>query len=221
MTDAAIAWLLNNAEAIASIGLTATLVFLYYQQKEILRVERLPEIEISSRSLDGDDLEVVLSNYGHGLAKNASYHTVVHAPNAEKFEPILVNTRARRVTDDSDTTLEQSVRPQEAQVTFRGTPNMGYQREDETHRFADFSSGFRHLNQADIDSVWFQIYIVVDDQLGGCQMKPLFWPARNPGDIAKEVDVSDGRINLETAYNLGGKYDPEEMPNILTPDCRE
>jgi hypothetical protein len=217
MIDAPVAWFLNNAATIASLGLTATLVFLYYQQKEILRVERLPEIEISSRCLDGDDLEVVLSNYGHGLAKNVSYHTVVHAPDAEKFEPILVNTRTRRVNDDSDTTLEQSVRPHEAQVTFRGTPNMGYQREDKTHRFADFSSGFRHLNQADIDSVWFQIYIVVDDQLGGCQMKPLFWPARNPGDI----DVSDDRIDLETAYDLGGRYDPEEIPNILTPDCRE
>jgi hypothetical protein len=52
-------------------------------------------------------------------------------------------------------------------------------------------------------------------------MKPLFSPARNPGDIAKEVDVSDGRIDLETAYDLGGKYDPEEMPNIFIPDCRE
>jgi hypothetical protein len=58
MTDAAVAWLLNNAAALASLGLTATLVVLYYQQKEILRVEKLPEIEISSRSLDGDDLEV-------------------------------------------------------------------------------------------------------------------------------------------------------------------
>jgi len=221
MIDAAVAWFLNNAAALASLGLTATLVVLYYQQKEILRVEKLPEIEISSRSLNGDDLEVVLSNYGHGLAKNVSFHTVVHAPNAEKFEPILVDTRARRVTENSDTTLEQSVRPQEAQVTFRGTPKLGYQLENETHRFADFSTGFRHLNQADIDSVWFQIYVVVDDQLGGCQMKPLFWPARNPGDIAKEVDVSDDRIDLETGYDLGGMYDPEEMPDILTPNCRE
>lgn len=54
-------WLLNNAASLAFVGLTATLAVLYYQQKEILRVEKLPEIEISSRSLDGDDLEVVLS----------------------------------------------------------------------------------------------------------------------------------------------------------------
>jgi hypothetical protein len=52
-------------------------------------------------------------------------------------------------------------------------------------------------------------------------MKPLFWPARNPGDIAKEVDVNDDRIDLETGYDLGGMYDPEEIPDILTPDCRE
>ena len=137
------------------------------------------------------------------------------------FEPILIDTRARRVRENSDTTLEQSVRPQETQVTFRGTPKLGYQLENETHRFADFSTGFRHLNRADIDSVWFQIYVAVDDQLGGCQMKPLFWPARNPGDIAKEIDVTDDRIDLETGYDLGGMYDPEDMPDILTPDCRE
>lgn len=221
MIDTAVTWILNNAAALASVGLTATLVVLYYQQKEILRVEKLPEIEISSCSLDGDDLEVVLSNYGHGLAKNVSFQTVVHAPDVEGFDPMLVETRARRVTENAETTLEQSVRPQEAQVTFRGTPRLGYQLEDEAHRFADFSTGFRQLDQGGIDSVWFQIYVVVEDQLRGCQMKPLFWPARNPGDIAKEIEVNDERIDLETGYDLGGMYDPEEMPDILTPDCRE
>ena len=185
MIDVAVTWLLNNVAALASLGLTAILVLLYHQQKEILRVEKLPEIEISSRSLDRDDLEVVFSNYGHGLAKNVSFHTVVHAPNAEMFEPILVDTRARRVRENSDTTLEQSVRPQETQVTFHGTPKLGYQLENETHRFADFSTGVRHLNRADIDSIWFQIYVVVDDQLGGCQMETALLASSKSGGYRK------------------------------------
>ena len=221
MVDAIITWILNNAAAFTSIGLTATLVVLYHQQKEILRVEKLPEIEISSREFDGDELEVVLSNYGHGLAKNVTFQTTVHSPGAEEFDSMLVETRARRVKENSETSLEQSVRPQEAQVTFRGTPGLGFQLGGEKHRFADFSTGFRHLNRADIESVWFQIFVVVDDQLAGCQMIPLFWPARNPGDIAKLVNVGDEQIDLETGYDMGGIIDREEMPEILTPDCRE
>lgn len=122
MISDSIIWILNNAAALASLGLTATLVVLYYQQKEILRVEKLPEIEISSRTLNGNELEVVLSNYGHGLAKSVSFQTVVHAPDTENFEPMLVEARARRVAANSETTLEQSVRPQESQMKFRGTP---------------------------------------------------------------------------------------------------
>lgn len=221
MIDQVITWILDNAASLASVGLTAALVVLYYQQKEILRVEKLPELEISSRTIDGDELEVVLSNYGHGLAKSVCFYTTVHAPDADQFEPMLVESRARRVTENSETTLERSVRPQEAHVTFRGTPSMGYRLNGEEYRSADFSTGFMQLYQADIESVWFQIFVVVDDQLGGCQMKPLFWPARNPGDIAKEVDVSDDRIDLEKGYELGGLLDTGEMPDILTPDCRE
>jgi hypothetical protein len=41
-----------------------------------------------------------------------------------------------------------------------------------------------------------------------------------PSEVHRR-DVSDERIDLETGYDLGGMYDPEEMPNILTPDCRE
>jgi hypothetical protein len=70
MIDAPFAWLQNNAAVLASVGLTATLVWLYYQQKEILRVERLPVIEISSRSLYGDDLEVVLSSKENSIFRN-------------------------------------------------------------------------------------------------------------------------------------------------------
>ncbi len=214
-------WLLENVTALASLALTGALVVLYRQQKEILRTERLPEIEISSRELQGDTLHVTLSNYGHGLAKNVSFQATVHAPQAENFEPTLVSTRAQRLSNEHERTLEQSIRPQEAQVQFTGTPKMGYRLNDESHQYADFSTGFRHLNDEDIDSVWFQIYVVVEDQLGGCQMKPLFWPARNPGDIAKYIDDIEDPIDLKTGYDLGGKFNADEDPDILTPDCRE
>jgi hypothetical protein len=98
---------------------------------------------------------------------------------------------------------------------------MGYRVSGEEHRYADFSTGFDHLRRAGIESVWFQIFVVVDDQLGGCQAKPLFWPARNLGDVAKEIDVSNDRLDLESGYERGGLYNPDEQPEILTPDCRE
>jgi len=141
----------------------------------------------------------VLSNYGHGLAKDVHFCTSIHAPDAEQFEPMLVKSRARRVGEDAGTTLERSVRPQESHILFRGEPKMGYRLNGEEHRYADFSTGFDHLRRAGIESVWFQVFVVVDDQLDGCQAKPLFWPARSVGDVAKEVDVSDDRLDLEKA----------------------
>ena len=228
MLEAIVDWMLNNLTALtsillstASVGLTAALVVLYRQQQQLLRIEKLPEIEIADREIDGDQLDVVLSNYGHGLAKDVRFCTSVHAPDADGFEPMLVESRARRVNEDAETTLERSVRPQQVQVTFRGEPSMGYRLNGEEHRFADFSTGFEHLHRADIHSVWFQVFVVVDDQLDDCQMKPLFWPARNAGDIAKEVDVSESPVDLERGFELGGLSGDDEPPEILTPDCRE
>lgn len=162
----------------------------------------------------------MLSNYGHGLAKDVHFCTSIHAPDAEQFEPMLVKSRARRVGEDAGTTLERSVRPQESHILFRGEPKMGYRLNGEEHRYADFSTGFDHLRRAGIESVWFQVFVVVDDQLDGCQAKPLFWPARSVGDVAKEVDVSDDRLDLEKGYDRGGLYNPDEEPEILTPDGR-
>lgn len=221
MIDAVLVWLLNNFTGLGSLVLSALLVFLYRQQKEILRVDKLPEIEISSRSFDGDTLEVVISNYGDGLAKNISYHTVVQVPDKDGFKPMFATSSARRMTEESERTLERSLRPHESQVKFEGVPRIKYQLEGRTRRLADFSTGFAQLNQDDIDSVWFQIYVVAEDQLGGCQMKPLFWPAQNPGDIAKHIDMTDERVDLETGYELGGLTDRDDMPEMLTPDCRE
>jgi len=220
MSSAAVDWLFTNAEAIASLGLTAVLVRLYYQQKELVRVEKLPEIEISSRRIEGDELEVEISNYGRGLAKNVEYQTVIHAPNADNFEPLLVRSRAQRLSVNSETTLERSIQPHESRIRFRGTPTFGWRSDGQKHRYANFSTAARTLDDQNIGSIWFQIYVVVDDRLDGCQMKPLFWPARNPGDIAKEVDTSEG-VDLEDAYDLGGIIEQDEHPDILTPDCRE
>lgn len=220
MISAAVNWLFTNAEAIASLGLTAALVRLYSQQKKLVRVEKLPEIEISSRTIDGDDLEVEISNYGPGLAKNVEYQAVIHAPDADDFEPLLVESRARRLSEGLETTLERSIQPHESRVKFRGTPRFGWRSDGEPHRYANFSTAVRHLDRQDIESIWFQIYVVVEDRLEGCQMKPLFWPARNPGDIAKEVDIEE-RIDLEKGYDLGGIIEQGERPDILTPDCRD
>jgi len=56
MINAVVDWALNNLTALASIllstasvGLTAALVVLDRQQQQLLRIEKLPEIEISER----------------------------------------------------------------------------------------------------------------------------------------------------------------------------
>lgn len=164
------------------------------------------------RTFDRDDLEVTVSNYGPGLAKNVRFYTAIAAPLDDQIEPTLLDSRARRVREDSEKTLEQAVNPHETRIRFRSEPRIGFQLNGEERIFADFSTAFNTLRSEDPEVVSFQIYVVVDDQLGGCQSKRLFGAPRTPIQKVPENELDDASSHpelpthpsLETLWNHSG-----------------
>lgn len=237
-----ISWISGNLEALAALLsalATVSLVILYRQQKKILndqkeflKLERLCEIELANQYADGDDLEIQLSNYGHGIAKNIRFCTSISAPNSDHIEPALIESRARRLNTDDSPTFEQAIHPHESRVRFRGTPSVAYRLNGEMNRFANFSTAFEDLDDDEIEAIWFQIHVVADDQLGGCQSKHVYSYPRYPSTFSYEQSEDDRlrsvsdesdrplRPTLELLYNRSGVIPMDEDPGLPSPDCR-
>jgi hypothetical protein len=181
------------------------------------------------RTFDGDDLEVTVSNYGSGVAKNVRFYTAIDAPLDDQIEPLLLESRARRVREDDQQTLEQAVNPHESEVRFRGTPTVGFRFGGTERTYGDFSTAFGKLQQKNPDAVGFQIYVVADDQLGGCQSKRLFgFPRtaiRTRSEDTPDIEPSSSELpahpSLETLWNNSGLvHDDDPDFDVLEPDCR-
>jgi hypothetical protein len=84
-------------------------------------------------------------------------------------------------------------------------------------RFANFSTAFEELDDDEIDAIWYQIYLVVDDQLGGCQSKPVYSYPRYPSSLS----VKRERLSLEEIYNHSGLIPMDEDPGLPSPNCHD
>lgn len=239
MINRIIEWLLQNVEAVASIlsaSATVALAILYRRQgkildaqKDIQRAEQVPEIDLVDRTFDGDSLEVTVSNYGSGVAKNIRFCAAIAAPLDDQIEPTLTESRARRVREGGQQTLEQAMNPHESEVRFRGTPYVGFYLEGIDHPCGDFSTAFDTLRQQNPELISFQIYVVVDDQLGGCQYKRLFGfpptpintpPKDAPNDAQGTSDLP-AHPSLETLWEHSGvSYTGNPNPDFIEPNCR-
>lgn len=120
----------NVSTTLLSALLTATVIFLTYQQvklkktqvemeKRLLRFDTEPSIEIVDRWFEDDDVYLKLSNYGHGVAQNLALTCIVECPETDWFRPVQSQTPLRRYDSEADSVLEDtSARPQEEPSTF-------------------------------------------------------------------------------------------------------
>lgn len=234
-----IEWILQNLEVVASIlsaSATVALAFLYRRQgrilnaqKEIQRVEQLPEIDVVDYTIEGDELEVIISNYGSGIGKNIRFCTAIAAPLDDRIEPMLADSRARRVRENDEQTLERTVNPHESEVRFRGTPKIKVSIDGRERSCGDFSTAYDILQREDPKSIKYQIYVVVDDQLGGCQSKQLFGfppsmvrtePENESNDEQLTPELSSHPSLEELWLNRGGLVYNDEF-DLAEPDCRD
>jgi hypothetical protein len=121
---------ISVSTALLSALLTATIIFLTYQQvelkktqvemeKRLLRFDTEPSIEIVDKWFEDDDIYIKLANYGHGVAQNLELSCIVECPETDWFQPVESRTLLRRFDPETDRILEDtSARPQEEPVTF-------------------------------------------------------------------------------------------------------
>lgn len=150
-----------------SLLLLIALVWLYYQQSNILKEQKevskrqvLPELDLVEREIDGDQLTVEVVNHGGGPAKNLRFITSANS-SKPSVDPETTSSRARR-SEKGSLTLERSIGPHE-RAEFTGAPSFGLKIDGETLSYANFSTAFESMIQQQIEHIRFQIYLVGDD----------------------------------------------------------
>lgn len=175
------------------------------KQAELLELERKPLLEISDYWIDGDKIEIEISNYGGGLATDLELATVVDFEEGEKVEPDTVSTPTYRLNEDGERKNERSIKPHREKVRFETNPYISVHTDQSG---SGFLLGTRTLTDAGIDRFWFQLYLRYSTRTGERYSIPIFLTPR-------EVDV-DGPISFEEAYSDGGLYSRENRMASLS-----
>ena len=121
----------NYLSLLTSIGL----LYLYYQQQKILKLNQLPSVEVSSIDTSGDEITLSIANYGGGLAKNLRIKTTIDFTQENK-EAIKVEQRLNRVSECGEISKERAIRSEQRDVRFRGFPGFGFTEEKVYGRFS-------------------------------------------------------------------------------------
>lgn len=195
-------WLLKWDQTLTggiSLILTGTLVYLYYQQAEILRSGYQPLIEYRGIEIDENHLVLELSNYGEGHATGIELVTVGLPAESEDLRPSVDSRKFRRYSVDQDEYSGRSIRGGESNVPFRtlvGIP-IGYKQGGDVP--SGFRSGIRDLVHHEVEVFRLHLYIRYQDQLGRNYITHVFGIEFGP-----EQEDMNNEASFEEVYHAGG-----------------
>ncbi|WP_317175784.1 hypothetical protein [Halomontanus rarus] len=160
-------WIQNWAQTIGTFGslfLSAALVILYVQQKNLLEANydatHKAVVEVEVHRIDDDRLILQLSNVGNAVGTDLELVTVTVFEETEDFAPAATTTQVR-LTNDEITRGRQSIKSHEDNVAFGARPSLGLKYSDgETHRVGN-GSAMEELERAEIEVLrvhWFLRY---------------------------------------------------------------
>lgn len=183
---------LELASLLVNGTLTLALVVLYFKmasvqekQATLAEIERTPLVEISGYEVEGDTIEMYLSNYGNGTATNLELVTVSDfVADSELLEPGTSPEPLVRAIDDARHNYEQSIRPHDERVKFTASPGLVTHRHQER---GGFRSSISMLESEDVEDVAYQLYVRYSTRTGDRYAIPLF---QRPREINVGEDVT-------------------------------
>lgn len=72
-----------------------------------------PVIEVVNKEFRSNSAEILLTNYGNGVAIRLNLHCLVEAPNVDWFEGVNSSTPLKRKSEENGILEDTSIRPQE------------------------------------------------------------------------------------------------------------
>lgn len=194
--------------------LTISLILTYLkmaqtQQKEakLAELERKPLLEVPDFSINGESIELEVSNYGGGLATDMRLATVVEFEGRGKIQPGIASVPLRRASNSSRPKNSRSIRPHDEGLRFKATPYMSVHSDNSA---SGFPLGTSTLVDAEIESFAFQFYVRYTTVTGERYSVPVF---------SKPRDVNANEpLTLEEAYSVGDLFIRQYTESLQDPE---
>lgn len=201
---------LDALSTFTNVFFTLILIGLYYKmmrvqdkQASLAEIERTPLVEISGYEVDGDDIEIYLSNYGNGTATNLELVTVSHfEADSNLLEPGVSPEPLTKAVEDPLRNYEQSIRPHDERVKFTASPRLAVHRNAQR---SGFSIGIPMLDEGDVQDVAFQLWVRYSTRTGNRYTIPLM---QMPREINPEEDQT-----FNDAFTVEGGV--KSVPRII------
>lgn len=184
---------LQLIDVVATTLLTAALVYLYFQQKQVLE----DQVELTRSELSGnmyvnefgyheDSIELSLSNLSGSEISDLVLRTEIF-PNEVDGKTLGVSKKALQRADEYETQFGMSagLAPREQNVIFRGKPAVYYTKEDGSEYIPSLTFFITELRDAGVEEVQCRMWAEGTDQLGQTVKSKVF-----PWDKTIRVDTS-------------------------------
>lgn len=209
-------WLLKWGQVLGVLGsliLSGLLVWLYYQQYELLKIEQTPSLEVSDWEMNGDKITLYLSNFGEGLAKNLRLRTTVEFPteddvnmvsdsrHRDSVEVFTVEHNIHRY-EEGEQLRERNIMGTERKVEFRGEPPFP---NPSGQGYGNFQSGVGESLREEAYEFCFWIDVVYETEFGEEKAEPVTVPGRwfeiEPEEGKKLFQTQPNEITYEYIFN--------------------
>jgi hypothetical protein len=184
---------LRLVNIIVSAILTVALVYLYYQQQQILesqvdlkRSELSGALYVNDYSSDEDPMEIILSNLSGFEVSDLRLRTEIFPQEIGEKKLDVSNKRLQRA-DEHETQFGRvpGLAPREQNVPFTGTPTVEYTDDDGT-KIPELTFFIIELRDAEVEEVQLRMWVEGTDQLDQTVRSKVF-----PRDQAIPIDTVD------------------------------
>lgn len=201
-----------------STSLSAALVYLYFQQKEVMESQiELKEAELSGNlylnNISYEDRKIVLdlSNLSGSEISELVVKTEIFPKEIGEREIKVLGKELTRVENESQLGRVSGIAPREQNVEFSGTPSVYYLDEDDNEMLPELTFFTTQLRDWGVEEVKCRMWVEGKDQLGQTVKTKIFpWDKRIKIDTERPVHEEP---NLEEVFRHTTSVAIEEESN--------
>lgn len=198
-----------NNTILGSLVASFSVYLLYWQTKiqkrqtsieeKMLKYETEPVLEVVDKDPTNNNLNLTITNYGHGVAIDLELCCKVTSPDIDWFEGVTSYTPINKL-DDSEVLEDSSIRPQEEPKKYRSESVTVGRISDgcETHR--SFEAVMEQLEDED-GEINISLWISAKPKVGNHSVE-----AKVSEDIQLDLGWNVERLDLEAAHDFQSEY---------------
>lgn len=207
MLEGVFAWLLQWHAALSgliSVTLTAFLVVLYRQQRDLLKAEHQPVIDIEKFEIEDDDLIVSASNFGNGVATDLELVTVSAFQGLKSLSNGLAVSKMTRKSKESQANRTgRSIKAGEEKIDFEARVPLPIAVSNSRAQKYGFRSGVEELALEDAEVVRIHFYLRHENILEKHDISHFLSIEFEPQD--ERLTSQESRPTLERVSEKGAK----------------